>query len=196
VFNWIAGFTLMAMLPNGRASGTSGPSVKIHGLQETVQRLLSLPVELAGKNGGPVRKASFAAAGVIEREAEIRAAKATGRLERNIIKMRDRNPRGKPGRPTELYHVGVRGGGKYGSRLRQRERKKVLGMGGSAREADRAAKALEKDAYYWWFVENGTAKMAARPYLRPAFESKKNEAVMVFSEILKKAIDRLERTVK
>ena len=171
-------------------------TVKVHGLLETVARLKNLPTELSGKNGGPIRKALFQAAKVIEIEANRLSPHDTGRLERNIIKMRNRNPKATPGRPTELYHVGVRGGGKYGARVRARERRKVLKAGGSSQEAFRAAKVSEKDAYYWRFVELGTAKMAARPFLRPAFESKKEEAVSVFARILDIDVRRLENTVK
>lgn len=32
------------------------------------------------------------------------------------------------------------------------------------------------DPYYWRFVEFGTSKMAAKPFLRPAFQSKKEQA--------------------
>lgn len=32
------------------------------------------------------------------------------------------------------------------------------------------------DPFYWWWVEFGTAKMAARPFMRPAFEQRKREA--------------------
>lgn len=35
------------------------------------------------------------------------------------------------------------------------------------------------DPFYWKFLEFGTVKMAARPFLRPAFESMKMEAVKV-----------------
>ena len=170
--------------------------VKISGLRETVERLKALPRELAGKNGGPVRKALFQAAKVIQEEAQRRVPVGTGRLKANIVKLRDRNPRAAEGRPNELYHVGVRGGGAYGAKRRARARKKSLAMGGTVKEANRAAKADDKDAWYWWFVENGTSKMAAQPYLRPAFEAKKSEAVRVFTEILDKDVKRLERTVK
>lgn len=34
-----------------------------------------------------------------------------------------------------------------------------------------------QDAYYWRFVEFGTSKMAARPFLRPGFEASKMAAV-------------------
>jgi HK97 gp10 family phage protein len=36
---------------------------------------------------------------------------------------------------------------------------------------------LSQDAFYATWVEFGTSKMAAKPFLRPAFEAKKNEAV-------------------
>jgi HK97 gp10 family phage protein len=36
---------------------------------------------------------------------------------------------------------------------------------------------LSQDAWYWRFVEFGTRKMAARPFLRPALESRRREAV-------------------
>ena len=36
---------------------------------------------------------------------------------------------------------------------------------------------LSQDAYYAHFVEFGTVKMSARPFMRPAFEGRKNDAV-------------------
>lgn len=35
----------------------------------------------------------------------------------------------------------------------------------------------EGDAFYWRWVEFGTSKMAARPFMRPAYEAKVAEAV-------------------
>ena len=58
--------------------------------------------------------------------------------------------------------------------------------------AVRRGKAQRKralDAYYWRFVEFGTAKMAARPFLRPAFEANKRQAVDVIAERLKARIE-------
>ena len=170
--------------------------VRVHGLAETIARLKKLPADLAGKNGGPIRKAAFQAAKVIEEEAERLSPKDTGRLERNIIKIRDRNPRAAEGSPTELYRIGVRGGGKYGARVRKRERRKVFALGGSIKQANQAARGAEKDAYYWFFKEFGTSKMPATPFLRPAFEMKKEAAVKRFAEVLKPAVDALERSIK
>ena len=46
-------------------------------------------------------------------------------------------------------------------------------------------------AYYWWFIENGTSKMAAAPFLRPAADSKHEEGIEKFKEKLKAEIDKV-----
>ncbi|MGP5406098.1 HK97-gp10 family putative phage morphogenesis protein [Psychrobacter celer] len=45
--------------------------------------------------------------------------------------------------------------------------------------------------YYWYFIENGTSKMAAAPFLRPAADSKHEEGVNKFKEKLKAEIDKI-----
>lgn len=45
-------------------------------------------------------------------------------------------------------------------------------------------------AYYWHMVERGTAKMTPRPFLRPAFDAKKEEALKVFQDRLGKEIEK------
>lgn len=44
---------------------------------------------------------------------------------------------------------------------------------------------------YWWWVEFGTSKMAARPFLRPAFESQKLAAVEAMKTNIKMEIEQL-----
>ncbi len=46
-------------------------------------------------------------------------------------------------------------------------------------------------AYYWYFIEHGTSKMAAAPFLRPAADSKHEEGVEKFKEKLKVEIDKI-----
>lgn len=46
------------------------------------------------------------------------------------------------------------------------------------------------DPFYWFFLEFGTAKMPAKPFLRPAFEARKFEALRKFEEYCKKRIAR------
>lgn len=46
-------------------------------------------------------------------------------------------------------------------------------------------------AYYWRFLEEGTSKMAAVPFLRPAADSKHEEGIGKFKEKLKAEIDKI-----
>lgn len=46
------------------------------------------------------------------------------------------------------------------------------------------------------FVELGTSKMAARPWLRPAFESSENEIVKEIADQLRKRLARIARRQK
>jgi HK97 gp10 family phage protein len=49
---------------------------------------------------------------------------------------------------------------------------------------------VSKKAWYWTFVEFGTKKMQARPFLRPAFESRKQEALDRIKEYLAARIEK------
>lgn len=48
-----------------------------------------------------------------------------------------------------------------------------------------------KDAFYGRFVEYGTSKMAARPFLRPAYEAMKNAAADKYSEVIDQKVKEL-----
>lgn len=49
------------------------------------------------------------------------------------------------------------------------------------------------DAYYGRFLEFGTANMAARPFLRPAFDARSGEALGIFIDRLQQNIERARR---
>ena len=55
---------------------------------------------------------------------------------------------------------------------------------------------LSQDAWYWRFVEFGTVKMPARPFLRPAFEGKKREAVQAIKTRLSERIEQALQELK
>lgn len=96
-----------------------------------------------------LRAACNAGAQVIRKQAQSLAPLLTGRLSRKAIYVRRAKELSTGA--SQSYVVAVRRGTK--------EAKK------------------DRDAYYWWFIEFGTRKMAARPFLRPAFEAKKFEAL-------------------
>lgn len=136
--------------------------ITIDGLQELQARLQQLPGKIA-KNA--LRQATSAAAATIRDEARSRAPVDTGEMRKDIQIKRERESTAY----RAVYSVFVRTGKK--SRI-----------GGRARNVD-------KDSYYWRFVEFGTSKMAAKPFMRPAFEAKKEAAAAAMKSTLAKRIE-------
>lgn len=144
----------------------------IAGLKELQEALKELPDRIARN---VLRGSVNAGATVIKKEAATRAPVSTGpvsqghpppgTLKRAVyqkqIKELSNNVK-------QTFFVGVRQGKKY-----QKQGKKGN---------------LSQDAFYWRFVEFGTAKMAAKPFLRPAFEAKKEEAVSAIKAYLENRI--------
>jgi HK97 gp10 family phage protein len=147
--------------------------VKVEGLAELARALRELPDRVA-KNG--LRVSVYAGAKVIRDEARIRAPKAIaslgpdqpppGTLKRSVI-MKHIPELSSLTRQT--FFVTVRHGKKY----------RKQGKKGN----------LSQDAWYWRFVEFGTRKMRARPFLRPALESKRRDAVQAMKDRLTERIE-------
>lgn len=155
--------------------------VRVEGIKEVADRLRALPPELGSKGGGPIRSALFAGAKVLREAAKARAPRKTGNLVQNIILYRHRNPKAEGA--TEHYSVGMRKGTRRFANSARNRRK------GQALKKFKTAGA----AYYGRFLELGTAKMAARPFLRPAFEENKEAAVEAFRARFLKAVEAAER---
>lgn len=153
--------------------------VKVTGLDETVKALRALPSEFSGRNGGPVRGALFAATREIRDEAVRLAPEDTGNLKRNIMIVRDRNPGSS--NAAERYSIAIRVG------RRSNRVKRAYRMG---RINPRLRALGGTDAWYGIFKEFGTAKMPAEPFLRPAFEARKMQALSTFTRELRKSVDR------
>ena len=155
-----------------------GSSVHVDGLDGVLERLRALPPELGSKGGGPARVALAKGARLIRDQSIANAPRATGLLKDNIIMVRDRKPNliG----ASEAYSVGVR---RKAKRYSNTKRNRGKGRAGKTY-------MVEGTAFYWMFLEFGTEKMAARPFLRPAFESRKEEALAVITAELNAGIDR------
>jgi HK97 gp10 family phage protein len=50
---------------------------------------------------------------------------------------------------------------------------------------------LEYIPFYWYFIENGTSKYAATPFIRPAFDTGKEDAVKRYMDKLRINIDKV-----
>lgn len=143
---------------------------KITGLDELKKNLKKVSDDIINKGG---RSALRSAANVIKKEAQINAAKfddptTPERIADNVVVRWDRKNFRKTGNPS--FKVGIMGGAKSGGKQKQ-------GKGG--------------DTFYWRFLEFGTAKMAAKPFMRPAMDAKQQEAVDKFVEAYKKQLDKV-----
>lgn len=147
--------------------------VNVQGLKELQAALKELPKNV-GRN--VLRGSVAAGAAVIRAEAKAQAPMYTGgdvskghpppgTLKRSVYQKQIREL---SSAAKQTFFVGVRSGKKY-----QKQGKKG---------------DLSQDAFYAGFVEFGTVNMAARPFMRPAFESKKQAALDAIKAYLEKRI--------
>jgi HK97 gp10 family phage protein len=154
--------------------------VKVEGLDDIVARLRALPEAVSGKNGGPLRVALAKAAQLVRDDARAHAPVDSEALRDNIIMYRDRNP--EQIGANEHYRVGVR-------KIKFTRKVKAL----LRRIRKSAGIRIREDAYYWRFIEFGTSKMKARPFLRPAFDNNKAAINDTFVQSLSDGIDKAVR---
>lgn len=159
----------------------AGETVQVEGLGELLKRLEALPRELSGKRGGPVRKALGRAARLVRDEVKRNAPRKTGNLQANIIAALFNKER--PAGVSERYVVSVRGKSK---KYRNTAKNRRLGRVGKKYQVD-------GDAFYWKFLEFGTSKMPARPFIQPAFAASASKALGEFEKTLGVEIDRVVR---
>jgi HK97 gp10 family phage protein len=140
--------------------------VKVEGLSELLKALSELPKEL---HKGPLRSAVSAAAKVVQDQAKLNAPVDSGVLKRSIYRTRSRQG---SSAVQEMAVVGIRHGKKYQKR--------------------------GQDAWYWRFIEFGipSRQVAARPFMRQAFDNTKQKQLDMLSERLKKAISRAAAKVR
>lgn len=156
-------------------------TVQVKGLSELLKNMEQLPRELVSKRGGLVRSALFKAAKTVRDEAKQRAPRDTGALQANVVTVRDKDPQATGA--SERYAVTVKK--KRWTGKAKAKAKKTAGGKIDYRKSG--------DAFYWRFVEFGTSKMRAQPFLRPAFESQKDAALDEFKQSLATGIQRTVR---
>lgn len=156
-------------------------SMKVEGLNELRLALRRLPVELQDRE---LARAASAGAKVIAAEAQVRApvlkephaSRVPGLLRRMI-----RGTAGKRRGTEAAAFVSI----KYPSGKLAQRLSKAAGPGWRL-----------LDPYYWRFVEFGTSHAKAQPFIRPAFDSKKEAAVAAIAEALRSGIARAAARVR
>jgi HK97 gp10 family phage protein len=163
----------------------SGPKVtfQIRGLPQMRENFRAIKAELQKKAArAAVRKASK----VVSEEAKRHHpwVNKTGDLEKAIKSFRI----AKMSKGTqEWWAVGVpkiSGAKKYVKNTRNIR---------AGRAGQSWAKWYDVDApeYYWKFLEYGTVKMAAKPFINPALDAKKEEAVRIMNEEVGQQLDAI-----
>lgn len=161
----------------GKVSGRSGASnteVRIAGLKELLEGLQQLPEQLEKKAiyaalGGAARLVRDKAIDLAPEADGSHPMVQTGRRKPGTIKRAIRASRSKINKGQRgMYEMIIRV-----KPLKQKIRNKFKQTTG------RAGKDNPNDPYYWWWLEFGTSKIPAKPFLRPAFSSTKQQQLEV-----------------
>ena len=143
-------------------------TIRVDGLKELEQALRQLPKDLVGKNGGPVRAALMNAGLQMMRDMQAATPEDEGELKRTVRRKRVKNPsRGM----AETVLVGAQG------------------KRGPKRDDDGRTFL----APHW--LEFGTVHISKRPFIRPAFDNNKEEAVRRFRKNLATAVERIGKKI-
>lgn len=158
-------------------------SIRVEGLDGVLKTLRELPAEVVSVRGGPIRTALRKAGTIIQRQAKANVQAivdapnkdgrfvSTGLARKSIIVKRSRPLQGAKG---EAVIVTVKRNKYPGRRLKRKGRK----------EADLQANDV------LFMLEAGTERRAAMPWMRPAYEAKRTEALGVFVREIPVAIDK------
>jgi HK97 gp10 family phage protein len=143
-------------------------SVDVNGLKELDAALKQLPDRIARN---VLRGAVRAGAAEIRNEAKLKAPVYTG-------KVSEGHPR--PGTLKRAIYL------KQASALSSLVQQTFVVGVRNGPKVNRKTKVKDygSDAFYWRWVEFGTQKMAARPFLRPAFEAKKFAALKAIQDYM------------
>jgi len=151
--------------------------VKLEGLEQVKQALKELPQKLQGR---PIRSALLSGAKPIREHAKaihqwhddsgfLRTAIVSYPVKKNEHEY------------TDQVRVGVK------RRRKKRESKKLIAARAQRR---RRQKKNIVTPYYWRYLEFGTSRMPARPFMRPAFESEKSGSSQRIVKRLREEVEK------
>lgn len=133
---------------------------------------ISRDLELLSRaeNNKVLRDATRAGAEVLKDEVVERAPERTGKLKKNVVVVTQKSRR--RGEISSGVHI--------------------RGVNPRTGNSDNTMKANNpRNAFYWRFVELGTANMPAHPFVRPAYDAREEEAASVAIARMNQAIDEV-----
>ena len=157
-------------------------TVEVRGLKELSQAMQQLPQKLRGKVLGHSVKAP---AELIRDQARANARAIfkvpTGATEQSIVAW------AKPGNTSDniTYLIGVT----LKKKFPRRRKKAASGVMGRHGKQTVAGGSWSSSGPYWWrYREFGTIKEAAMPYLRPAWDHRSSDALILMKGMLTQAV--------
>lgn len=153
---------------------------ELKGLDELRAKMKLVSDEAAGKGGKlALRRASevvrkSAAAGA----ARLDDSKTSNNISKNIVVRANSRMNKRSNGDSIGYRVGVLGGARDYSAY------------GEIKTGKNASENPGGDTFYWRFLEFGTQKIAARPFMRPALANNVDAATDTFINEMDKALDR------
>lgn len=155
--------------------------VSIQGLDGLLRSLREAPKAIQGR---AVQAGMRKGGNIIRDDARRRAPKASGFMASQIVTRRA-NAKGRQragvGQGGEYFTVGVKSG----------RRRKYANTNRNQRRGRTGKTYVDRGwAYYWRFLEFGTKKMRASPFLTPAGEAKGPEAAQVVIDETWAALDK------
>ncbi|WP_312946282.1 HK97-gp10 family putative phage morphogenesis protein [Superficieibacter sp.] len=137
------------------------------GLEDIARDLETLS---RAENNKVLRDATRAGADVLKTEVINRAPVRTGKTKKNVVVVTQRSRR--RGEISSGVHI--------------------RGVNPRTGNSDNTMKASNpRNAFYWRFVELGTVNMPAHPFVRPAFDTRQEEAAEAAIARMNSAIDKV-----
>ncbi|EPX7401059.1 HK97-gp10 family putative phage morphogenesis protein [Cronobacter sakazakii] len=144
-----------------------GINLDFSGLDEIARDLETLS---RAENNKVLRDATRAGAEVLREEVIQRAPERTGKMKKNVVILTQKARR--RGEISSGVHI--------------------RGVNPRTGNSDNTMKANNpRNAFYWRFVELGTVNMPAHPFVRPAFDTRQEQAAQVAMERMNRAIDEV-----
>lgn len=158
--------------------------IRVQGLTELRRKLRALGPRIAKKH---LQRATSQGATIVVKMARVLVPKDEGflvtQIGKRVMKSGSRTTAITGiGIPTDMRAEGLRRKARrYSQMSHARRARGSVATGFTGFESS--------DAYYWRFLEFGTSKMHAKPFLRPAFESTKLLQIAKVRKVLRRAVE-------
>jgi HK97 gp10 family phage protein len=160
---------------------------KLEGLDAIVKKMRALPIAVRQKGArfAGRRAANVIRDAVVENASRVNDPATREEIAKNVaVRFSSRESRSTG---DVVFRVGILGGARQYANTRENRRKR---RAGETYSTDGSSSNPGGDTFYWRFLEFGTQKAAAQPFMRPAAEQSAQPATTEFTTQLNAWLDR------